>query len=330
MAIKTVNAENLASYVAEKRAGGSEIATHEQAAVQEAKVTEGTGTGPIVGTVTETVSTAPDPGPQKEGKPGDDEDDDKGEAKPPSWYRKTLDRLKREKEDLDEFARGEYDARVQLQERLKQLEAAQPKPEVKKVERPDRTKYKPEEAEKYENDLLDWNRKQAIAEFQEQEQQRQLNEKLKTAADAARAELSDFDDVIRRGAQRAGNVPAYVQGAIYQAEGSSSAYLAYHIAKFPEEASRIFAMPPYQAVKALAKIEEQYTKKPGNGATSSSAVAPAKESAPVAPISKAPPPVASLTAGSGDIVLDVSKITGADYPKYKRYMLEQKRLGRRR
>lgn len=309
MAVKSVTSENVAEFVQARQALGSQIATPEAVAAQEAKVTEEkVEGGKIVGTVTETVSTAPDPGSQEP----------TAKAKPKNGVQERIDEITREKKELEELAESEYDARVLAQRRVAELEAQiKPKVEEKKDDRPDRTKYKPEEADKYENDLLAWNRRQAIAEFQAESAKQALQARLTAAAAAARQDFSDFDQVIQRAARSTEAVPSHVGEAIQESEVAG--HLAYHLAKHPAEAKKIFGLTRTRALLELGRIEEQYVKKPA-------ADKPAVTTIP--PVTKAPPPVPAIDAGSGEVSKDISGPMA--FADYKRRRIEEIRKARRR
>lgn len=309
MAVKSVTAENVAEFAQARQAMGSQIATPEQVAAQEAKVTEEkVEGGRIVGTVTETVSTAPDPGSQEP----------TAKAKPRNGVQERIDEITREKKELEELAESEYQARLIAQRRVSELEAqVKPKVEEKKDERPDRTKYKPEEADKYEDDLLAWNRRQAIAEFQAESAKQQLQARLASAAAAARKDFSDFDQVIQRAARSSEAVPAHVSEAIQ--ESDVAGHVAYHLAKNPAEAKRIFGLTRTRALLELGKIEEQYAKKP----QSESRAAPT-----IPPVTKAPPPVPAVESGPGEVSKDISGPMA--FADYKRRRIEEIRKARRR
>lgn len=312
MAIKSVTQNNLADYVAAKRAGGAVIATAEQAVQAEAKVVEtkaAEGT-PIVGTVTETVSNAPDPGNQVPPK--------KAEA-PKSSVQERINELTREKKELEEFAESEYEARQQAQRRIAELESqvGSVKPTVSEDLRPDRSKYKAEEADKYENELLAWNRRTAIREFQDQENRRRADEALKERTERARAEIEDFDAVIQSASRRQNDVPPHVVAAIV--ESDVGPHLAYHLAKNPTEAQRIFALTPARALLALGKIESSISVTPkaadANGTTPT-----------ITPVTKLPTPTPSLTSGAADVTPDFAKM---EFKDYKRRRIDEIRKARR-
>lgn len=266
--------------------------------------------GPVVAAVEETVSTAPEPTenkePQKERKKNSVQD--------------RIDELTREKKELDEFAQTEYESRLQAQRRVKELEEQLKAKEPVKVEenvRPDRSKYT--DPDKYENDLLEWNRKEAIKEVRlEQERMAAEQERARSEAllrervEQARKDFEDFDDVIRRRERSQVAVPMHIQAAIIESE--QGAYLAYRLAKDPELERRIYALKPAKALLELGKLERE---------------SEAKATEPEAPktkppeTSRAPAPLSSLKADAGIIPVDTSG--PMDFKSYKRQRLQEMR-----
>lgn len=231
--------------------------------------------------------------------------------------------LTRDKRELEEAWQSEYDARVLAQNRLKELEAQKPKVEEVKDNRPDRTQYKPEEAEKYENDLLAWNRREAIREFQAEQAktqaeaaQKAAQERLEGITAEARKEIPDFDEVIESADRRKEMIPAHVVAAI--TESDKGPHLAYYLAKNPDEAKRIFALSPAKALLALGKVELNFTTKSE----------PVKESPKVEtkiPVTKAPAPMQSITGGGGEIPKDLTKLSFKEYAAARREEIRAKR-----
>lgn len=311
MAIKSVTTENIAQFVAERQAVGSQIATPEQVAAQEGKEESR-----IVATGTETVSTAPDPGeqtPTAAQAEGEEEHDD---DKAPKWYRQRLKQLNQEKKDLEEFAREEYESRLALQNKLKEAET-QPAPQREDA-RPDRSKYKAEEADKYEDDLLAWNRRQTKRELEAENYQRRLDENMRASKEAARKEYPDFDAVAQRAARRDIKLPPYINAAI--GESKFGAHLVYHLNTHPEDEAEILSLPPATALLRLGEIQTQLKGKEVVKETT------AKAAPQIPPVTRAPPPVPALTSGAGDVSVDLSK---ADFKQYQRIRLEQKAKVRR-
>lgn len=273
MAIKTVTAENVAAAIAGTPVLGAETSKEPEAKAEPEKAAE----------------------PAKE------------PEKPRRSAQERIDELTREKYELDELARTEFEKRQELEQELGKLKTApREMPAVQTDARPDRTKYKPEEASKYEDDLLAWNRKQAIADFQREQAQRDAQRRLTESAVKAREQLSDFDAVIAR-APRDENCPLHIDAAVQASD--FGAHLAYHLAKHPADKARLYAMSAAKALLELGKIESQYAK-----------TEPAKASEPTPSTPKVPEPMPALTAGAGDVQVDMSK---TDFATYKRRRLDE-------
>lgn len=324
MAIKSVTNANLAEYVAERTAKGSEIQTGEQMAAKVEAIAEAKKESPVVEAAATAEIKSPDPGVQEP------------TAKKKNPVQPRIDELTREKRELEEFAESEYEMRLRAERRIGELEnelkAAKPveQPKVEEEKEPDPTKYTDQAA--FLKDWGAWNRKQALKEFNEQAaRERQAAEaavqaeRLKKQVEIARAEFSDFDEVISDGMRKEGKdltVPNHVKAAILDSD--VGAHLAYYLRKNPAEEARIYALKPAKALLELGKLEMQFTKK-ADVATSASDSKP-----PVTTIetSKAPPPPPSLSQASGIVPQDMSK--PMDFKSYRNARLEQMRQRARR
>ena len=242
-------------------------------------------------------------------------------AEPPKKrsVQERIDELTREKYEHEEGWRHEYELRVAAEKQLADMKSKPAPAATQLPTRPDRTKYKPEEADKYEDDLLKWNRQIAIAEFSREQAQRETQRRLTESATKARESLSDFDSVIAR-APRDENPPAHIDYAI--GESDYGAHLAYHLAKHPADKARLYALSAAKALLELGKIEAQY-------AAPKAAKEPAKETPTPTP-ARVPDPMPSLKAGVGDVKSDLSAMTGKDFTLYKQRRLEEERKRRAR
>ena len=108
MAIKTVNSDNLAEYVASRTPNPAGLQTSAQLVTEVASKQPET---PVVATGEETVSTAPDLGAQEA-----------TAKKGPKPVQPRIDELTREKKKLEEFAQAEYESRQQAERRIRELE----------------------------------------------------------------------------------------------------------------------------------------------------------------------------------------------------------------
>jgi hypothetical protein len=311
LTIKSVTTENIAQFVADRQAAGSEVKTPEQVAALEGK-----DESRIVGTGTETVSTAPDPGEQTPTAAKLEAEPEEDDEKAPKWYRARLKQLSQEKKDLEELAREEYETRMALQGKLKEAEAVKPQPQADT--RPDRTKYKAEEADKYEDDLLSWNRRQTKRELEQESYQKRIEDNIRASKEAARKEFSDFDAVAQRAARRDIKLPSYINAAI--GESQYGAHLVYHLNTHPEDEAEILSLPPATALLRLGEIQTQLKRK----ATEEVAAAPAPK---IPPVTRAPPPLPAVGSGAGNIAVDLSG--SIPFKQYQRQRLEQKAKARR-
>lgn len=306
MAIKSVTADNVAEFAAARAQPPAPVAektppeTPEQASAQ--------------------AAAAEVPGAKAEPK----------EA-PKNSVQARIDELTREKKELDELAQTEYEARLQAQRRIAELEAqvktVQPEPKAEPKPRPDRAKY--DDPTKYENDLLEWNQEETLRKFRaEQEQaqreaaQREAARRLEEQKETARAKFADFDEVIAH-ADKTLAIPATLKPVLdgVAVEGEHGVEVLYHLAKHPDEAKRIFALKPVAAAMALGRIEEQYMAK-------AAAKAEAKpETTTQPPVSKAPPPLPSLSSGAtGTVVTDLSQpLSYKDYKRVRMGEIKQRR-----
>ncbi len=249
-------------------------------------------------------------------------------AAPKNSVQDRIDELTREKKELDEFAQSEYEARLQAQRRIAELEAqtaskAPPKEQPKP--RPDRTQY--QDPVKYEDDLLAWHREESLRQFREEQAKaeterlaREQAEALEQKKLAAREKFPDFDEVIRD-ADRAQRIPDALQPilAAIAHESEHGVEILYHLAKNPAEAKRIFAMKPAAAALALGRIEEKYMAAPQATTTAAAST--------TAPVSRAPPPLPQLSNGaSGATITDLSQ--PMSYKDYRRQRMAQIKQGR--
>jgi hypothetical protein len=327
MAIKTVTAENLAEFAASR---GVTAQTETPPAAAEPTA------NPVKAEGTETISTAPEP--------------TKGEpptaAKPKNSVQARIDELTQEKRELDEFAQNEYEARLQAQSRIKELEQqlqvakpAEPAKQEPEAPRPDRTKYS--DAEKYENDLLEWNRKQALKDFQREDAARREQEAKQVALtafagriEAAREVIPDYDEVIRAAARRQEVVPKHVAFVLEYSDYGPQ--IGYELAKDRELAKRIFGMNQADAMLELGEIKRKYV----SAEKAAKATAAAQTTAGTQPATtqgstqgphtttRAPAPLPPITGGNENVQPDLSQ--PMPFAEYKRAKLAQQRQRRGR
>jgi hypothetical protein len=313
MSIKTVNADNLAEYVGERRAKGSEISTPEQVTEAAEKVATAVAPkSPVVAEEAETISDSPDPGSQTPTAKKKD-------------VQSRIDELTRLRKETEEFAEDEYNKRLRAERRIGELEARlNVQPEVKPVEelkRPSPKDFADQESydkamEGYEAKRDERTAEQTKIAVQQQIALERQNELIRQRVERAKADIPDFVAVIEAKDRLRQQIPAHIQAAI--AESELGPQLAYHLAKHEADERRIFAMTPARALLELGKIEEKYVKAPE---VKAEGVTPTTET------SKAPAPVTSLKADGGIVQVDLSQPMG--FNDYRKVRLEEIRKRRR-
>ena len=324
--IKSVNSGNVAEYVNERKALGSEVKTAEQVAQMEAqKPPEGTAELPLKQAE-----------PPVEAKPVENVSrETKGEKPPKNSVQERIDELTRQKKELDEFAQTEYETRLQMQRRITELEAQaknNQSPPPKEEPEPDPAKY--EDQKKFLKDWGDWNRKKAIAEFQASEEKRkqedevkrliaEANQRRQESLNLARQQFTDFDDVIQDAdlsvEMRKTPAPNQMLAGLLS-ESQYQAHILYHLAKNPSEVGKLNALRPPQMALAIGRLETQFAEKT-NGKT---VVSPTES----IPKPNLPEPSPSLGTGGGNAPFDPSAPMRFD--DYKRRRLEEIRQRRAR
>jgi plasmid stabilization system protein ParE len=239
---------------------------------------------------------------------------EEGEKKKGGWQRR-IEKLEREKAELEK----------KVSEPAKPLaqDAGAAKPETKTAEgRPEKPKLenfdsydKWEDAkDEYLEKLADWKvdqrekqrseqAKQAQAQQQQQAVLKTFNERLA----AAKARITDFDDVVQGAiADHDVQVSPAMSEAITESEHGPD--VVYYLAKHPDEALRISKLSPLAAAREIGKIEAKVTPEaePEKTATKVS-----KAPAPVKPVGK--------TASTAKTLDDV----GDDYQAHKAIRLKQ-------
>lgn len=143
-----------------------------------------------------------------------------------------------------------------LRARIEALEAAKSAP-IEQSDKPQRSKFAAEDD--YIEAMADWRADQRIAERERQKVEAQakaeaeaIDSAFATRVKKAQAEITDFDEVV--GAANV-NIPDFLVMAIKESE--SGPLLTYYLAKNQDEARRIAAMRPVQAIKAMDKIERE-------------------------------------------------------------------------
>lgn len=178
-----------------------------------------------------------------------------GEEKPKAKtaQERVLQALKR-KEEAEAKAEAATREAAELRARVEALEASK-SVQIEQSDKPQRHQFATDE--EFIEAVADWRADQRIAERERQKQEAQLKAEAEaidtafiTKVKKAAAEIEDFEEVVSAATV---NIPDFLVMAIK--ESDSGPLLTYYLAKNQDEARRIAAMRPIQAIKALDKIE---------------------------------------------------------------------------
>jgi hypothetical protein len=318
MAIKTVNAENLAEYAASRPNGGQ---------VTPDVINPESG---VKGEVVETISTAPDPGkqPDKSAKQSAKEEAPK-ERKDKVQDR--IDELTRLRKEAEEGWESEYEQRLKLEGELNALKAkpseekAGPKPQ--EIELPDPAKYTDQSlflkdyAEAVER-RAEVKAEAKAAKAEAERRQREADAAMVEKVAKAKADFEDFESVIDAADKRTrADLAPFIKAAIFESE--FGAHLAYTLAKDQALEKRITALGPVRGLFALGELEKQWAKKPEAKAEGAP---PPDTSAKSAQPPKPPEPISKLKEGSGIVQSDLSQpMAFKDYLRGRREQLRERR-----
>lgn len=224
--------------------------------------------------------------PKDESKDETHGDGDKGEKRAKKPISERMSELVSQRKAAETEAQQAKREAAELRARLEAM-SAQAAP-VKEEPRPDRSKFANDE--EYIEAVAEWKADQRLAK-REQEQaearakaeREQLVKSWQTAQQRARAEIDDYDDVIKASDV---NLPGHLHQAIL--ESDVGPHLAYYFAKHPDEAKRYNAMSPTKALRELGRLEDRLEEDANDE--------PAAKPSPKTEIetSKAPPPTARV------------------------------------
>jgi len=241
-------------------------------------------------------------------------------------------RLQQELNDTETFSKSQFDRARMAEEKLTTLERelaeirSKSKPEEKTgLMKPDPKDPKYYDAQgqfkafEYAEELagysatkaVDDDRKRQATERQQQEQDN-LKKAFEARLEKARETYKDWKEVVG-GADI--EVPPYVQQLMVRSPYGGD--LGYWFAKNPDEAKRIFALEPIEAVAEIGEIQAQWKKKPD---TEKSNVVP------IIPKPGAPAPTEPLnTQGQGSVNVDPAKMDFKQLRAYEREKAQSKR-----
>jgi hypothetical protein len=192
----------------------------------------------------------------KAGEPGEvHADGDKGEKRAKKPFSERISELVEKRREAETKAEQTARENAELRARLEAM-AAQAAP-VKEEPRPDRSKFASDE--EYIEAVAEWKADQRLAK-REQEQaearaaaeREQLVKGWQKAQQRARAEIEDYDTVIKESTVQ---LPGHLHQAIL--ESDIGPHLAYYFAKHPDEAARYKAMSATKALRELGRLEDR-------------------------------------------------------------------------
>jgi len=214
-------------------------------------------------------------------------DGDKGERRSKKPISERMSELVNQRKAAETEAQQAKREAAELRARLEAM-SAQAAP-VKEEPRPDRSKFANDE--EYIEAVAEWKADQRLAK-REQEQaearakaeREQLVKGWQAAQQRARAEIEDYDEVIKASDV---NLPGHLHQAILESEVGP--HLAYYFAKHPDEARRFAAMSPTAGLRQLGKLEDKLIEDPDDDtppvkAAPSPAVEKSKAPAPITPV----------------------------------------------
>lgn len=138
---------------------------------------------------------------------------------------------------------------------------------------------------------------------QQNEQQEKFRERLHKGAE----KYPDFEEVAL-----SADVPMSEAMAYAIADSDSSADIAYHLGKNPQEAARIAALPPWAAAREIGKIEDRIAAAPAPNATTTAA----------------PKPIRTVAGTNAPRAVDLDKIPIDEFMRIENEKDRIKRFGR--
>jgi hypothetical protein len=248
---------------------------------------------------------------------------------------KRIDQLTREKKELDEAFEAEYIARIQAEQRLRDLEkkpeTATPEKKAEEIKRPRLSDFKTAEEfdaamDAYEAQQRDQIRAEAEAAARAQAQMERANEELSRRYQQAKTDIGgDFEEVIAAAYEAKLTPPAHIQAALRESE--YGVHVAYYLAKNPEELERLEALSPVRAVAEVGKLELKFVKSAVKDEAKGDDPKPKPKAKTPVETTRAPEPLASVKAtDSGIVNNDLTKpMAFTDYRSQRMQEIRRKR-----
>jgi len=211
---------------------------------------------------------------------------------------------------------------AELNDLRARMEANQALPAPKDADpKPERSQFVSDED--YQEALTDWKVDQKLAEQQREQAQarteaiqQQLADNWAQRLEMAKAELTDFDEVVGKSEI---DLPNHLYVAIV--ESDMGPQLAYYLAQNPSEARLLKGMSHTSALRMLGKLEEQLEKASEKPEEKKQGGTEKKPEPPVEK-SKAPPPIEPLKDASGPIEKPTSAMTYAEYKAHRQAQIK--------
>ena len=239
---------------------------------------------------------------EKQSKPQAEEEAKEAEAeKPKDKLNKRFEKLSRRAEEAEAKAR-EYE------NRLKEYEAKVTEPAVKKVVegKPDASQFN--DAFEYAEALAEWSAENALKQRDEQEavrkqqaEQEKITKSWNKKLDKAKAQYSDFDDVVKSANTVVSNE---IRDSILESDVGPQ--LLYFLASDEDFAKKLTEMPVIKALREIGKLEARFERKE-------------EPKVATAPRSKAPEPIKTLSGGKAgaDVLIDTNGEFHGTYAQWK-------------
>ena len=239
---------------------------------------------------------------EKQSKPQAEEEAKEAEAeKPKDKLNKRFEKVSRRAEEAEAKAR-EYE------NRLKEYEARGTEPAVKKVVegKPDASQFN--DAFEYAEALAEWSAENALKQRDEQEavrkqqaEQEKITKSWNKKLDKAKAQYSDFDDVVKSANTVVGNE---IRDSILESDVGPQ--LLYFLASDEDFAKKLTEMPVIKALREIGKLEARFERKE-------------EPKVATAPRSKAPEPIKTLSGGKAgaDVLIDTNGEFHGTYAQWK-------------
>lgn len=221
---------------------------------------------------------------------------------------KRFSEITRQREEARKEAQREREARMQLEDRLRQLEQKA----APQVQQPSDNKPRPEQfkdAFEYAEALAEFTANLKIQQMKQETEREKFVQTWAEKVKAVKDELPDFEEMVASASDVV--VPDHVRDAIMDSE--NGAKLLYHLAENPEIAEKIAKMPPISALREIGKIEARFETKPQE------TIAPVVKS-------KAPEPIKPIRASKGAVDLPMSSdgVWEGSYQAWKQARIAKK------